>query len=47
MKTFKIVLEIQLKDASILINDFVYDIIEQGLEAGEDILDYELEEITE
>ena len=45
MKTFKITLEIELKDDSICAADFVYDIVEQALETGESILDYELLEV--
>lgn len=45
MKTFKITLEIELKDDSIKRSDFIYQIIEQALETKESILDYELLEV--
>jgi hypothetical protein len=46
MKTYKITVEIVLKDASIERNDFIYQIIEQSLENTEQILDYDLIEVT-
>jgi hypothetical protein len=46
MKTYKITVEIVLKDDSIESRDFVYQIIEQALEDGEQILDYDLMEVT-
>jgi hypothetical protein len=46
MKTYKITVEIVLKDASIERNDFIYQIIEQSLENTEQILDYDLMEVT-
>jgi len=45
MKTFKITLEIELKDDSIKHSDFIYEIIEQALETDESLLDYELLEV--
>jgi hypothetical protein len=47
MKTYKITVEIVLKDASIERNDFIYQIIEQSLENTEQILDYDLMEVTQ
>jgi hypothetical protein len=47
MKTYKITVEIVLKDTSIERNDFIYQIIEQSLENTEQILDYDLIEVTE
>jgi hypothetical protein len=47
MKTYKITVEIVLKDASIERNDFIYQIIEQSLEDTEQILDYDLMEVTQ
>ena len=47
MKTFKIVLEVELKDGSLTHDDFIYRAIEENLEAGENILDYDLIEVTE
>lgn len=46
MKTYKIVVEIVLKDDSIKRNDFIYQIIEQSLEDNEQITEYELTEVT-
>lgn len=46
MKTYKITLEIVLKDTSIEYNDFIYDIVEQSLEPREQIIDYELTEMV-
>jgi hypothetical protein len=45
MNTYKITVEIVLKDASIERNDFIYQIIEQSLEDTEQILEYELCEV--
>lgn len=42
MKTYKITLEVVLKDNSIESNDFIYQIVEQSLEPREQIIDYEL-----
>jgi hypothetical protein len=47
MKTYKITVEIVLKDTSIERNDFIYQIIEQSLEDTEQILDYDLMEVTQ
>jgi hypothetical protein len=47
MKTYKITVEIVLKDASIERNDFIYQIIEQSLENTEQILEYDLMEVTQ
>jgi hypothetical protein len=47
MKTYKITVEIVLKDASIERNDFIYQIIEQSLEDTEQIIEYELTEVTQ
>jgi hypothetical protein len=47
MKTYKITLEIVLKDNSIERNDFIYQIVEQSLEDSEQIIDYELSEVTQ
>ena len=47
MKTYKITVEIVLKDTSIERNDFIYQIIEQSLENTEQILDYDLIEVTQ
>jgi hypothetical protein len=47
MKTYRVTLEIVLKDDSIKRNDFIYQIVEQSLESGEDILEYELTEVTQ
>lgn len=45
MNTYKITVEIVLKDASIERNDFIYQIIEQSLEGSEQIIEYELCEV--
>ena len=47
MKTYKITLEIVLKDDSIKRNDFIYQIVEQSLEDKEQIIEYELTEVTQ
>jgi hypothetical protein len=47
MKTYKITVEIVLKDASIERNDFIYQIIEQSLEDTEQIIEYDLMEVTQ
>jgi hypothetical protein len=47
MKTYKITVEIVLKDTSTERNDFIYQIIEQSLEDTEQIIEYELKEITQ
>jgi hypothetical protein len=47
MKTYKITVEIVLKDTSIERNDFIYQIIEQSLEDTEQIIEYELTEVTQ
>jgi hypothetical protein len=47
MNTYKITVEIVLKDASIERNDFIYQIIEQSLEGSEQILEYDLMEVTQ
>jgi hypothetical protein len=47
MKTYKITVEIVLKDASIERNDFIYQIIEQSLEDSEQIIEYDLMEVTQ
>jgi hypothetical protein len=47
MNTYKITVEIVLKDASIERNDFIYQIIEQSLEDTEQILEYDLMEVTQ
>jgi hypothetical protein len=47
MKTYKITVEIVLKDTSIERNDFIYQIIEQSLEDTEQILEYDLMEVTQ
>jgi hypothetical protein len=47
MKTYKITVEIVLKDTSIERNDFIYQIIEQSLENTEQILEYDLMEVTQ
>ena len=46
MKTYKITLEVVLKDDSIERNDFIYQIVEQSLEDREQIIDYERIEVT-
>jgi hypothetical protein len=47
MKTYKITVEIVLKDTSIERNDFIYQIIEQSLEDTEQIIEYDLMEVTQ
>jgi hypothetical protein len=47
MNTYKITVEIVLKDTSIERNDFIYQIIEQSLENTEQILEYDLMEVTQ
>jgi hypothetical protein len=47
MKTYKITVEIVLKDDSIKRNDFIYQIIEQSLEDTEQIIEYDLMEVTQ
>ena len=44
MQTYKITLEVLLKDTpSLYQEDFIYQAIEQALETGEQILDYDFE----
>ena len=47
MNTYKITVEIVLKDTSIERNDFIYQIIEQSLEDSEQIIEYDLMEVTQ
>jgi len=47
MKTYKIMLEVELKEDCLYKNDFIYRAIEEQLESYEQILEYKLEEITE
>jgi hypothetical protein len=47
MNTYKITVEIVLKDTSIERNDFIYQIIEQSLEDTEQIIEYDLMEVTQ
>lgn len=47
MKTYRIVVEVVLKDDSIENNDFIYQGIEQILEPLEQIVDYGLSEVTQ
>jgi len=47
MNTYKITVELVLKDDSIERNDFIYQIIEQSLEDTEQILEYDLMEVTQ
>ena len=42
MKTFKIVVEVKLKEGDA---GFILDAIQENLERGEDILNYEIEEL--
>lgn len=47
MKTYRITLEVRVKDYPDLEDDdFIYRAIEEQLERGEDILEYELEEVN-
>lgn len=46
MKTYRIVVEVVLKDDSIENNDFIYQGIEQILEPLEQIIDYDLSEVS-
>jgi len=43
MKTFKIVVEVKLKEGDA---GFILDAIQENLERGEDILNYEIEELN-
>jgi hypothetical protein len=46
MKTYRITVELRVKDYPDLEDDdFIYRAIEEQLERGEDILDYDLEEV--
>ena len=47
MKTYRIIVEVVLKDDSIEDSDFIYRDIEHLLEAGEQIVDYDLSEVTQ
>lgn len=46
MKTYRIVVEVVLKDDSIENNAFIYQGIEQILETLEQIVDYNLSEVS-
>lgn len=46
MKTYKIILEVELKEDCLYKDDFIYRAIEEQLESHEQILEYNLEEIT-
>ena len=45
MKTYKIMVEVELKEDCLYKDDFIYRAIEEQLESGEQIMDYEIEEI--
>lgn len=47
MKTYRIIVEVVLKDDSITHNDFIYQGVEELLETGEQIVDYDLSEVTQ
>jgi hypothetical protein len=44
MKTYKILVEVELKEDCLYRDDFIYRAIEEQLEQGEQILDYEIKE---
>lgn len=46
MTTYKITLEVQLKEATLYRDDFIYRAIEEQLESHEQIMDYDIEEVT-
>lgn len=45
MQTYKITLEIELKEDCLYKDDFIYRAIEEQLETGEQILDYTMDEV--
>ena len=47
MRTFKIVMEISVKDKSLNYDDWIYRAIEEQLERKEQILEYDIEEVLE
>jgi hypothetical protein len=47
MQTYKIMVEVELKEDCLYKDDFIYRAIEEQLESGEQILDYEIEEATQ
>ena len=47
MQTYKIVLEVELKEDCLYKDDFIYRAIEEQLETGEQIMDYSMEEVTQ
>lgn len=47
MKTYRIIIEVVLKDDSITNNDFIYEGVEELLETKEQIVDYDLSEVTQ
>jgi hypothetical protein len=47
MQTYKIVLEVELKENCLYKDDFIYRAIEEQLETGEQIMDYSMEEVTQ
>jgi len=47
MQTYKIMVEVELKEDCLYKDDFIYRAIEEQLESGEQILDYEIEEAAQ
>lgn len=47
MSTYRVTFEIALKDDSIKHNDFIYEIVKQSLEKGEQLTQYEIKELKQ
>ena len=47
MKTYRIVVEVVLKEDCLYKDDFIYRAIEEQLEPMEQIVDYDLSEVTQ
>jgi hypothetical protein len=47
MQTYKIMVEVELKEDCLYKDDFIYRAIEEQLETGEQIMDYSMEEVTQ
>jgi hypothetical protein len=46
MQTYKITMEIELKEDCLYKEDFIYNAIEAQLETGEQILEYTMDEVN-
>lgn len=47
MNNYRITIELSLKDDSIKHNDFIYEIVKQSLEKGEQLTQYEIKELKQ